>query len=88
MVWAGRYLWRARDKVPIVAIVWTLGVVFLTVTSDQVPPNPRMLICAFPLLIAVAVSLGRTGYRRLIAWSATALVVMSALTFVASALRP
>jgi hypothetical protein len=88
MVWALPYLWRARDRVSPVAIVWTLGVAFLTVTSDQVPPNPRMLICAFPLLIALAAQLGRTGYRRLIVWSTGALVLMSALTFYASALRP
>jgi hypothetical protein len=88
MVWGLIYLWRSRREMSVVPIVWTLGVGFLTVTSDQVPPNPRMLICAFPLLVALAAKLGRTGYRRLIGWSATALVVMSALTFVASALRP
>lgn len=88
MAWAFLYLWRSRRQLPAVAITWTLGVAFLTVTSDQVPPNPRMLICAFPLLIVVAAKLGRPGYRRLIACSTGTLVVMSVLTYVASALRP
>ena len=72
----------------LLAVGVLIGVAFLTVTSDQVPPNPRMLICAFPLLVVVASRVGDKGYRRLIAWSTTAPVVMSALTFYASALRP
>jgi hypothetical protein len=88
MAWALRYFWRARGRIPVTALVWTLGVVFLTVTSDQVPPNPRMLLCAFPLLLALAVELGDRGYRRLIGASSLMLVVMSMLTFVGSSLRP
>ena len=88
LAWALSYLWRARRRLSAVAITWTLGVALLTVTSDQVPPNPRMLLCAFPLLVAIAAELGRRGYRRLIGWSSTALVVMSLLTVVASLLRP
>ncbi len=88
MFWALRYLWRARHRVPLTAIVWTLGVCVLTVTSDQVPPNPRMLLCAFPLLVALAAELSRNGYRRLLIASTVLLLVMSPVTFVSNALRP
>ena len=33
--------------------MWTLGVSFLALTSEYVPPNPRMLITAFPALMVV-----------------------------------
>ena len=37
--------WRV---VPIGAIIWTLGIAFLTLTSWNIAPNPRLLITAFP----------------------------------------
>jgi hypothetical protein len=88
MFWALRYVWRARRRLPVVALVWTAGVALLTVTSAQVPPNPRMLLCAFPLLLTLAAELSSRGYRRLLIGSTIALLIMSPLTFVSNALRP
>jgi hypothetical protein len=88
LVWGLRYLWRDRRVISLGAIVWTLGVALLTVTSDQVPPNPRMLLCAFPILLVLAVRLGRIGYRRLLGWGAGAMVLLSALTYIYSLTRP
>ena len=88
MVWAAPVSWRARRRVPTHGDRVDPRRRVLTVTSDQVPPNPRMLLCAFPLLLAVAAELGPRGYRWLIGSSTLMLVLMSMLTYVASSLRP
>jgi hypothetical protein len=88
LAWGLVHLWRARDSVPVVASVWTVGVAVLTVTSDQVPPNPRMLLCAFPLLIVLAARIEGRAWRRMICVTAAALIVLSPLTFIARVLRP
>ena len=70
------------------AWVWTLVVAFLTFTSDKTPPNPRLLICTFPLLFAVAAP--RTGTRQkiLLGISVILLIAMSIGTFADGSLRP
>ena len=77
-----------RRNIPPAALVWTLGVSFLALTSEYVPPNPRMLITAFPALMAVArYAEGRTW--RLLCWiNGVLLVVLSLLTFFGTTLRP
>ena len=77
-----------RRNIPPAALVWTGGVSFLALTSEYVPPNPRMLITAFPALMAVArYAEGRTW--RLILWiNGVLLVVLSVLTFYGTTLRP
>jgi hypothetical protein len=88
LAWALVLMWRHRARIPVAAIVWTLGISFLIVTSLNVPPNPRMLICAFPALMVVAYHLRGVAYRRLIAISTGLLVVMSVISFVGIGLRP
>jgi hypothetical protein len=88
LVWGLIQVWRARRSVPATALVWTLGVAFLTVTTDQVPPNPRMLLCAFPMLIVLAARIKGRAYQRLIAVTSVSVVVFSVLTFVSTSLRP
>ena len=70
------------------AWVWTVCVAVLVVTSDKTPPNPRMLICAFPLLMAFAAP--RSGRRQTVLLTVTLvlLVGMSIGTFVGGGLRP
>lgn len=88
LAWGLIEMWRARGSVPLVAIAWTLGVACLIVTSAHVPPNPRMLLCTFPILIVLAARLRGRAYQRLIGATTVSLVVFSVLTFVSSSLRP
>jgi hypothetical protein len=68
--------------------VWTLGVSFIALTSEWVPPNPRLLITAFPVVIVLAYYLERRGFYRLLVINGILLVTMSAITFVGFTLRP
>jgi hypothetical protein len=79
---------KTRPRISTPALVWTLGIAFLVVTSENVPPNPRMLITAFPLVLVVAYRLKGKAFKRLMVGSVTLLIVMSALTFVGNSLRP
>jgi hypothetical protein len=88
LIWGLRCLWRLRARVPVTALVWTVVLVFMTVTSNSTPPNARMLICMFPVIAAVGATLRGRAYRRLIASSTVMLIVMSMITFVSTGLRP
>jgi Gpi18-like mannosyltransferase len=81
-------IYRQRRAIPIEAIVWTLGIGFLTVTSWNIPPNPRLLITAFPGLMVLAYYL-RGRWLTVVLWiNGFLLAGMSALTFVGLTLRP
>jgi Mannosyltransferase (PIG-V) len=74
-------LFFARREVSIEAIVWTLCISFLAITSEFVPPNPRLLFTAFPALMAVA-RYTKGKWFTLIAWTFGLLFVgLSLLTF-------
>ncbi len=79
---------RIRRTISLEAWIWTLGIGFLAVTSELVPPNPRLLITAFPAVIVPAYYLRRRGFAALLALNALLLVGMSWLTFVSVTLRP
>jgi Mannosyltransferase (PIG-V) len=81
-------LLRRPRLVSIEAIVWTLGIGFLASTSEYVPPNPRVLITAFPIVIVFAHYLKGRRYAALAIAGGGLLVVLSALTFVGTTLRP
>jgi hypothetical protein len=68
--------------------VWTLGVSYLMVTSEYTPPNPRLLITAFPALIVLAYYVRGRAFVWLAGINAVLLAGMSALTFVGTTLRP
>ncbi len=81
-------VWFRRRNISIEALAWTAAVSFLAVTSSEVPPNPRMLITAFPALVAVAYY-ARGGWFRVLAWCNGVLFVgLSLLTFFGLTLRP
>jgi Mannosyltransferase (PIG-V) len=81
-------LWFCRREVSPPAIAWTLAISFLAFTSSEVPPNPRMLITAFPALLTVA-RYARGRWFTVIAWlNGGLLVVLSLLTFYGLTLRP
>jgi hypothetical protein len=79
---------RIRRTISLEAWVWTLGISFITVTSEWVPPNPRLLITAFPAVIVVAYYLKHNRFYWFLAANGVLLVSMSAITFVGFTLRP
>jgi Mannosyltransferase (PIG-V) len=79
---------RRRGRVSIEALLWTLGVGFLMVTSEYVPPNPRLLITAFPAVIVYARYLEGRWWKWLMVAMGLLLIELSALTFVGVTLRP
>jgi hypothetical protein len=81
-------LFRRPRQVSIEGMVWTLGIAFLATTSEYVPPNPRLLITAFPAVLVFARYVGRRGYVRLIVANGVLLVLLSAITFVGHTMRP
>jgi hypothetical protein len=69
-------------------MVWTFAISFLAVTSSHVPPNPRLLITAFPAMLVFAHRYrGRSGTLVMVA-NGVLLAGMSYLTFVGNTLRP
>lgn len=79
---------RVRRTISLEAWVWTLGVSFIAVTSEWVPPNPRLLITAFPAVIVLARYFEGRRFNWLLALNAALLISMSALTYVNVTLRP
>jgi hypothetical protein len=79
---------RGRPNISPAAIALTLWTSFLILTSSNTPPNPRMLLCAFPALMVVAYRLRAKAYAWLIGVSTVLLIAMSTVTFVGSGLRP
>lgn len=79
---------RIRKTISIEAWLWTLGISFLAVTSEWVPPNPRLLITAFPAVIVLAYYFKRRGFGLMLLVNGALLAGMSALTFVGVTLRP
>ena len=70
------------------AIVYTLGIAWLGMTSEYVPPMPRLLITAFPAIMVLARYVRGRAFTVLLWVNGVALVGLSALTFVGTTLRP
>ncbi len=79
---------RRPGRVSLPAIAWTVGIAFLTLTSEFVQPNPRMLITAFPAVIVWVQYVKGRRYWALVAVNVVLLAFLSALTFVGFTLRP
>lgn len=79
---------RIRRTISLEAWIWTLGIGFLAITSEYVPPNPRLLITAFPAVIVLAYYCRRRGFVWLSVINGVVLVGMSWLTYVSVTLRP
>jgi Mannosyltransferase (PIG-V) len=79
---------RNRREMSIEAIVYTLGIAWLGMTSEYVPPMPRLLISAFPAVIVVARYVRGRPFTVLLWVNGIALAGLSALTFVGTTLRP
>jgi hypothetical protein len=81
-------LWHWRSAVSLVALVWTLGVAVLTLTSANTPPNPRMLLCAFPAVLVVGAEAEGRRQKRLLWFTLLVTIAMSMGSFVGTGLRP
>jgi thiol:disulfide interchange protein len=81
-------LWRSRRQVSFVALVWTAGIAFFALTSEYVPPNPRMLITAFPALMVVGRYVEGRWFAVLVFVNVWLLAGLSVLTFYSTTLRP
>ncbi len=81
-------LWKWRDTVPVYAIVFSVFAALMVFTSGETSPNPRMLVCIFPVLATVGAE--TTGGKRVVLLSVTVALtlVMSWLTFVGSWMLP
>jgi hypothetical protein len=79
---------RNRREMSIEAILYTLGIAWLGMTSEYVPPMPRLLITAFPAIIVLARYVRGRAFTVLLCVNGVALVGLSALTFVGTTLRP
>ncbi|MDQ6804508.1 MAG: hypothetical protein M3065_05980 [Actinomycetota bacterium] len=79
---------KTRPRISAPAIVWTLGISFLAVTSENVPPNPRLLITAFPAVLVVAYRFKDKAFRWLMAANVLLLILMTTGTYIGTALRP
>jgi hypothetical protein len=88
LAWALWCVFRARTRISPEAIAWTLGISFLCVTSEYIPPNPRLLITSFPAILAIARFAQGRAYKWLIGVNVVLLIGLSALTFVGFTLRP
>ncbi len=88
LFWGLKLLWEHRQRVPLTAWVWTICVAVLALTSAKTPPNPRLLILMFPVVMAVGAVLTERGYRRALAYGIVATLVMTPLTYVGIWLRP
>jgi hypothetical protein len=88
MLVALKLLWDHRAHVPLTTWVWTVVVCLLAVTSANTPPNPRILLDAFPLVLVVGAALDGRAYRRAMRLNLLATVVLSPITYVGMWLRP
>jgi hypothetical protein len=77
--------WR---EMSLEAIIYTLGIAWLGMTSEYVPPMPRLLITAFPAVIVLARYVRGRAFTVLLCVNGVALAGLSALTFVGTTLRP
>jgi hypothetical protein len=81
-------LYRVRRTVSIEALVWTAGISFLAMTSEFTPPNPRLIITAFPAVLVVGRYLRGRTFTAVQVLNGGLLAGLSALTFIGTTLRP
>jgi hypothetical protein len=79
---------RSWRTVSIEALIWTAGISFLAVTSEYVPPNPRLLFTAFPAILVLARYVKGKAFWWLSAANGALLLGLSWWTFVGYGLRP
>jgi Mannosyltransferase (PIG-V) len=81
-------MFKVRRSISLEAILWTLGIAFLALTSEYVPPNPRMLLTAFPAIMVAGHYIRGRWFRALMWTNVVLLVLLSTVTFYGVTLRP
>jgi hypothetical protein len=81
-------LWRVRHTIPISVWVWTIFAALLALTSAKTPPNPRLLICIFPVVLIVGSEHKGRAQRWLLVADIACLLLLSWFTYVGQWLRP
>jgi hypothetical protein len=81
-------LFTRPGRVSVEAMAFTLSVGVLAVVSENMSPNARLLITAFPAVLVFAYRCERRRYAWLIAATTILLVVTSALTYGGRSLTP
>jgi hypothetical protein len=81
-------LWYSRHEVSVEALIWTLGISLLALTSEYVPPNPRLLLTAFPAVMVIARYTRGKWFAIVISSFLVLLVALAIPTFVGTTLRP
>lgn len=79
-------LWRWRPPAPLT--VYALASIALALASENVGPRPRLLLTAFPLVVAAAVKVRGRPFALLVGASAVALGALSVITFGTLAATP
>ncbi len=74
-------MYLIRWRPPLAVTVYALGATTLAASSMVIGLKPRLLLGAFPLVIAVAVGVRGRAFKVLLAGSAVALVALSFVTF-------
>jgi hypothetical protein len=88
LIFGFKLLWDHRSRVPAPAWAWTVCVSILALTSARTPPNPRMLIVAFPLVIVVGKALSDRNYRKAMKYNLLVTLLATPITYVGMWLRP
>lgn len=88
MIYAFWRLWKARRTLPLTAWTWTVFVALLALTSAKTPPNPRLLILMFPLVLVVGAERQGRAQKWLLVADIAWLLVLTPLTLVGGWLRP
>lgn len=82
------WLWRERKTVPPEILVYSAFVAILMLTSSHVPPSPRLLLTGFPVVVVYSKRLQGNVWKMAIVVAGGLLLILSALTYVGTALRP
>lgn len=77
-----RLLFKRRRSLSLEALAWTLGIALISVCTERVPPNSRMLITAFPAILVVATYVGGRRFWLLQSVNVLLLVATAWFTFI------
>ena len=81
-------LFKSPRTVSLEAMAWTLSVGLLAVVSENVAPNPRILITAFPAVLVFAYYCRHKRYTWLLSATSLLLVLTSAVTYGGRSMTP